>query len=113
MRSAVRLLLTLVILAAGGFGARSLWDYYMFSPWTRDGRIHADVVSIAPDVSGFVRDLRVKDDQVVHKGDVLFVLDQDRYKLAVTTAQANVAARRADMEMRQHIAERRGQLTTL
>jgi RND family efflux transporter MFP subunit len=85
----------------------------MFSPWTRDARVHADVVSIAPDVSGFLRDLRVKDNQFVHKGDVLLVLDQDRYKLAVATAEANVAARRAEMEMRQHVADRRAHLTNL
>ena len=112
MKSAIRLVLALAILAAGGLGTRALWDYYLYSPWTRDGRVHADVVSIAPDVSGFVRDLKVKDNQLVHRGDVLLVLDQDRYKLAVATAQATVMARRADMDMRQHIAERRAQLTT-
>ena len=113
MRAVVRLLFTLVILGVGGVGALWLWNYYMYSPWTRDGRVHADVVGIAPDVSGFVRELRVKDNQFVHKGDVLVVLDQERYKLAVATAQSNVAARLADMEMRQHIAQRRAQLTTL
>ena len=44
----------LVIVAAGCFGGYELWDYYMLSPWTRDARVQADVVTIAPDVAGFV-----------------------------------------------------------
>jgi multidrug resistance efflux pump len=113
MKTAARVLLTLVIVAGAAFGAHRLWDYYMYSAWTRDGRVQADVVSIAPDVAGFVHEIRVKDNQFVHKGDVLLVLDQDRYKLALATAAANVEARRAQMEMQQHMAERREKLTTL
>jgi multidrug resistance efflux pump len=75
-----------------------LWDYYMRSPWTRDARVQADIVTIAPDVSGFVDELRVKDNQLVRKGDVLFVLDRERYQRALATAEANVAARKADMD---------------
>ncbi len=108
-----RLSLTLVVLAIGCLGACALWNHYMYSPWTRDARVQADAVSIAPDVSGFIQDIRVKDNQVVHKGDVLFVLDQERYKLAVATAEAGVEARRAAMEMQQRIADRRAQLTNL
>jgi RND family efflux transporter MFP subunit len=85
----------------------------MLSPWTRDARVQADVVSIAPDVSGFVDDLKVKDNQFVHKGDILFVLDRERYTRVLGTAEAVVAARKAEMDMRQHEAARRTKLTTL
>jgi multidrug resistance efflux pump len=113
MKSLARVLATLLIVAAGGAGAYELWDYYMLSPWTRDARVRADVVTIAPDVAGFVSDLRVKDNEFVHKGDVLFVLDQERYKLALATADANVAAQKANMTMRQSEANRRIKLTNL
>ena len=113
MKTVARVLLTLVLVAAGCVAGYELWVYYMFSPWTRDARVQADVVDIAPDVSGFVDDLRVKDNQFVHKGDVLLVLDRERYTRALATAEANVAARKAEMEMRQHEAERRAKLTTL
>jgi len=113
VKTAFRVALTLAVVAVGAFGARTLWDYYMFSPWTRDARVHADVVSIAPDVAGFVHDIRVRDNQTVHKGDVLLVLDQERYQLALATAEATVNARRADMEMRLRMAQRRAKLTTL
>src|ERR1700732_5185629 len=111
MKALARVIVTLVILAAGCAGAYELWNYYMLSPWTRDARIRADVVTIAPDVSGFVSDLRVKDNQFVHKGDVLLVLDQDRYKLAVETAEAGVAAKKAEMERHRHEAEGRAKRT--
>jgi multidrug resistance efflux pump len=113
MKALARVVATLLIVAAGGLGAYELWNYYMLSPWTRDARVRADVVTIAPDVAGFVTDLRVKDNQVVHKGDILFVIDQARYKLSVATAEANLAARYAEMLMRQSQADRRVKLTNL
>src|SRR5206468_11823856 len=106
MKSLVRVVATLLIVAAGCTGAYELWNYYMLSPWTRDARVRADVVTIAPDVAGFVNDLRVKDNQLVHKGDILFALDQERYKLALATADSTVAARKAEMLMRQGQADR-------
>ena len=86
MKTAARILLTIILVAAGCVGGYELWDYYMFSPWTRDARVQADVVSIAPDVSGFVDEVRVKDNQFVHKGDILVVLDRERYSRALATA---------------------------
>ncbi len=113
MKAAARLLLTLFIVAAGVIGGYELWDYYMYSPWTRDARVQADVVSIAPDVSGYVDDIRVKDNQFVHKGDVLLVIDQARYTRALALADATVAARKADMENAQQQAARRAKLTRI
>jgi multidrug resistance efflux pump len=113
MKTIARVALTLLIVAAGCAGGYELWDYYMLSPWTRDARVQADVVSIAPDVSGFVDELRVKDNQFVHKGDILLIIDRARYTRALATAEANVAARKADMENAAQQAARRVRLTTL
>ena len=60
---------SLVVGAAIGVGYR-LWAYYMDEPWTRDGRVRAEVVQVAPDVSGFVSEVLVKDNQTVRRGDV-------------------------------------------
>ena len=49
-----------------------LWVYYSDAPWTRDGRVRADVVTIAPDVAGLVTEVLVRDNQTVKRGDVLF-----------------------------------------
>ena len=92
-----RVIATLGVVAAGCAGGYELWDYYMLSPWTRDARIRADVATIAPDVAGFVNDLRVKENQVVRRGDILFALDQERYTRDLAKAEATVEARRAEM----------------
>ena len=113
MKAFGRAILTLVIVTIACVAGYELWDYYMLSPWTRDARVRADSVSIAPDVSGFVDELRVKDNQFVHKGDVLLVIDRARYSRALAKAEATVAARKADMDMRQHEAARRTKLTNL
>jgi multidrug resistance efflux pump len=113
MKAAARLLLTLAFVAAGCVGGYELWDYYFFSPWTRDARVQANVVDIAPDVAGFVDEVRVKDNQFVHKGDVLIVIDQARYTRALALADATVAARKADMENAGQQAARRARLTRI
>ena len=113
MKSLARVVLTLVIVAAGCAGGYELWDYYMLSLWTRDARVQADVVTIAPDVAGFVDEVRVKDNQLVRKSDVLFVIDRARYQRALATAEASVAARKADMDNAQQQAALRAKLTNL
>jgi multidrug resistance efflux pump len=75
LKGSSRFLLTVVIVVAASAAGYELSDYYMWSPWTRDAHVPADVVTVAPDVAGFVTDLRVRDTQFVHKGDVLMIID--------------------------------------
>ena len=93
-RFAVTLLMVVAAIAVG----RSLWVYYMDAPWTRDGRVRADVVTVAPDVSGFVTEIMVKDNQKVKRGDVIFRIDRERFKLALQQTDAVVAGRKASLE---------------
>src|ERR1700746_3273236 len=95
MQTAVRVVLTLVLLVVAGFLCYDMASYYLYSPWTRDARVRANVVTVAPDVSGYVDDIRVRNDQFVHKGDVLFTIDQDRYRIALADAEATLAAQHA------------------
>ncbi|ENR33291.1 efflux RND transporter periplasmic adaptor subunit [Brucella suis] len=94
-----RVFLTLVMVVMAGLLGWHLWDYYMNAPWTRDGKIRADVVRIAPDVSGLVSEVLVHDNQTVHKGDVIFRIDQARYKLALQTAEAKADSSKAALDM--------------
>jgi multidrug resistance efflux pump len=111
MQAVVRVLLTLVVLIAAGLLSYDLASYYLYSPWTRDARIRANVVTVAPDVSGWVDDIRVRNNQFVHKGDVLLVIDQDRYRLALANAEAAVAATNAQYLMLLDQYQRRSKLT--
>jgi multidrug resistance efflux pump len=111
MRTVVRVLLTLILLVAAGVLSYDMARYYLYSPWTRDARVRANVVTVAPDVSGYVDDIRVRNDQFVHKDDVLFVIDQDRYRLALEDAEAALKARYAQHLMLLAQYERRSKLT--
>ena len=94
-----RVFLTLVMVTMAGLLGWHLWDYYMNAPWTRDGKILADVVRVAPDVSGLVSEVLVRDNENVKKGDVIFRIDQARYKLALQTAEAKVDSSKAALDM--------------
>ncbi len=93
-----RFSLTTAVVVAALIAAFYLWDHYMDQPWTRDGRVRADVVAIAPDESGFVTDVLVRDNQKVQRGDVLFRLDRSRFALIDQQNAAIVAGRRAALD---------------
>ncbi|MDE1169699.1 MAG: HlyD family secretion protein [Verrucomicrobium sp.] len=96
----------LAVLAVG-----LLWWSYMLRPWTRDGRVRAEIVAVAAEIPGKVTEVRVADNQFVHKGDVLFVVDPEDYRLQLAQAEATCEARRQQMEIRQADAARRRQLS--
>jgi len=107
-RFAVTGLMVLLALWAG----YKLWDYYFEAPWTRDGHVRADVVPVAPDVSGFVTDVLVRDNQHVQRGDVLFRIDRARYAIALEQAEAMLDARRATLDNANADLKRYSALTT-
>jgi RND family efflux transporter MFP subunit len=102
-----RYALTLGSAAAAALLAFMMWKHYAQTPWTRDGRVRADVVQIAPDVSGPVISVAVQDNQWVNRGDVLYAIDPRWLRLAVASAQADVESKRHEMLMRQDAAHRR------
>ncbi|WP_458068462.1 biotin/lipoyl-binding protein [Rhodanobacter sp. BL-MT-08] len=91
----VRFVVTFVVLLAAVVVGHTLWKHYMYSPWTRDGRVRAEIVRIAPDVSGLVTKVNVIDNQTVKKGDLLFEIDPSRYQNALDLAKANVGVAQA------------------
>lgn len=105
-----RYALTLCAVAAATLLAFMMWKHYAQTPWTRDGWVRADVVQIAPDVSGPVIRVAVRDNQWVNRGDVLYAIDPHWLTLAVASAQAEVESRRHEMVMRQDAARRRAQI---
>jgi multidrug resistance efflux pump len=101
-----RVVLTLLIVS---FAVVVVWRmvmYYMFAPWTRDGHIRADIVQIAPDVSGLIQQVEVRDNQLVKRGQVLFSIDPDRFRLALRQAKAAVADREETLAQAQREAKR-------
>ncbi|SHM33971.1 HlyD family secretion protein [Vreelandella subglaciescola] len=110
MSTLLRTLVTLVIVALAAAAGWWLWHYYLYTPWTRDGRVRAEIITVAPDVSGRVVALNVDDNQRVSQGDTLFQIDPSRYQTAMDKAQAVVEQREAELELARHEASRRNRL---
>lgn len=107
-----RVMATLAMVGlAAAFGLH-MWNYYMEAPWTRDGKVRSEVTQLAPDVSGLVSQVRVKDNQLVKKGDLLFVIDEARYKLAVADAEAKLDSLKLTLAQKQRDARRYTLLNT-
>ena len=113
MKKFFSLFATLLVLTAAVVIGRQLWLHYMTTPWTRDGRVRADIINVAADVPGYVVDVAVRDNQRVRKGDLLLQIDPAHYRLAVQQAQALVASRKATWAMRKDNARRRADLDNL
>ncbi|AGR71849.1 efflux transporter, RND family, MFP subunit [Burkholderia pseudomallei] len=113
MRKLFGFVATAVILIVAILIGRTLWVHYMDEPWTRDGRVRAEIVNVAPDVSGAVVELPVRDNQFVKQGDLVMQIDPSHFRIAVEQAQAAVAARRAELQMRRADAARRADLDAL
>ncbi|AOZ13112.1 HlyD family secretion protein [Pseudomonas lundensis] len=101
-----RVVLTLLVVAFACVVVWRMTMYYMFAPWTRDGHIRADIVQIAPDVSGLIKQVEVRDNQPVTRDQVLFVIDQERFKLALRQAQATLADRKETLAQAQRESRR-------
>ena len=112
-RQIVQLAITGALLVAAAYGARSLWTRSESDPWTRDGRVRADIVQVAPDVAGLVVHVFVVNDQQVRRGDPLFEIDRDRYILALRQAQGAVALQQAALREARMEAARNHQLGEL
>lgn len=118
----IRLSTTALIVLLAAFVAWMAWNHYMLSPWTSDARVRAEVTRVAPDISGRVTTVMVQDNQQVNAGDVLFIIDPERYRLALEQAEADLQSARAgaaaagtkasqtELAMRQAHAKRRAAL---
>jgi multidrug resistance efflux pump len=89
------------------------WQHYVTAPWTRDGTVRVQVANVAPQVSGQINDIRVVDNQLVHKGDVLYTIETFDFEVAQLTGVATVRQRAADLQVKQVESERRQHLTNL
>jgi RND family efflux transporter MFP subunit len=104
---------TLLILVLAVLAALVIWDSYVTAPWTRDGSVRVQVASIAPQVSGQITEVRVVDNQYVHQGDVLYVINPFDFQVALDTGKAQLREKAADLQVKQLQAERRQHLSNL
>jgi len=104
---------TLLILVLATIAALVIWDSYVTAPWTRDGSVRVQVASIAPQVSGQITEVQVVDNQFVHQGDVLYVIDPFDFQVALDTDKAQLRQKATDLQVKRMQAERRQHLNDL
>jgi multidrug resistance efflux pump len=95
LQKALRLGATILVLLVIAWAGERIWTHYQLEPWTRDGRVRAEIISVAPDVSGLVSAVAVAHDQHVKAGQTLFTIDSSRYQLALQQADAAVTVQKA------------------
>ena len=110
VRNITRPAITLVLVVLACIAIFRAWVFYTESPWTRDARFSADIIAIAPDVSGLISEVNVVDNQKVKKDQVLFTIDRERYQKALTEAQADAAYYQAQVSERRRESGRRNSL---
>ena len=113
MAGAGKHLATLGIALVAVLIAIATWEHYVTAPWTRNGSVRVQVANVAPQIPGKIVELRVADNQFVHKGDVLYVIDPFDFDVAVRIGKALVDQRAADLEVKQAEFDRRQHLSNL
>jgi multidrug resistance efflux pump len=104
---------TLIAFGAAIGLAWMAWNYYEYTPWTRDGRVRVYTAEVAPEVSGTVVSLHITDTYFVHKGDVLFQIDPRTYENKLKQATGRLAQAKAQAAYLEAEATRRAQLSDL
>jgi multidrug resistance efflux pump len=102
--------ITLVIVALAGWVCFSLYSRYVENPWTRDGQVRANIVGIAPRVSGPIIQVAVRDNQQVKKGDMLFEIDPSDFQAQVDIAAGQVQNAQAAFTQQEQNLQRQTQL---
>jgi len=108
--STIKYFSSLIVFAAALVAGWMLWNYYMQSPWTRDGKIRAEQIDIAPQISGRIVSLDVTDNQFVTQGTPLLSIDEAPFRIALNNADAQLAKVQADLEKALNEARRRHNL---
>jgi multidrug resistance efflux pump len=99
-------LITLAVVCLAGWSAWSLYQRYMLDPWTRDSQVRANIVGIAPRVSGPIIHVAVHDNQQVKVGDLLFEIDPTDFNAQLNIASGQVLNSEATLKQRQQDLDR-------
>jgi multidrug resistance efflux pump len=112
-RETLKTVATLLIFVLAVLAALIVWDSYVTAPWTRDGSVRVQVAGIAPQVSGQITEVRVVDNQYIHQGDVLYIIDPFDFQVTLDTDKAQLRQKAADLQVKRMQAKRRQHLSDL
>jgi multidrug resistance efflux pump len=99
-------LITFVVVCLAAWAAWSLYQRYVQNPWTRDSQVRANIVGIAPRVSGPIIHVLVRDNQEVKAGDLLFEIDPADFEAQLKVASGQVLNSEANLKQAQQNLDR-------
>ena len=98
MRKAFIVLLPLILLTLGATAGWYWWTEWRFLQSTDDAYVQSDISLISPKIEGYVKEVRVQDNQPVAAGDLLFVIEDRDFAARVAQAEAAVATEEAAVD---------------
>jgi multidrug resistance efflux pump len=102
--------ITLGLVVFAGWAAFSLYHRYIQNPWTRDSQVRANIVGIAPRISGPIVQVAVHDNQEVKKGDLLFEIDPTDFQAQLDLATGQVQNAEANFKQQEQNLDRQTDL---
>ncbi|MZR61955.1 HlyD family secretion protein [Alcanivorax sp. DP30] len=99
MSQPLRILLTVAVVVLAIIAGNWIWNYYLYAPWTRDGKVRAQIITLSPDVSGWISELPVHDNQAVSSDSLLLRIDPQRYQAAASQARARLEVAQTRLAM--------------
>jgi membrane fusion protein (multidrug efflux system) len=106
------IILGLVLVGALVFGIKE-YIYYSAHDVTDDAQVDADISPVVARVGGYVKDIRFVDNQFVHAGDTLVVLDDRDYQVRLQQALAALTSQKQTVDVSQvQVNEARSSIAT-
>jgi len=98
-RNPVFLIILGVLIIAGAWFGISKYIHAQHHEETDDAQISADITPVIPRVSGYIREIKVNDNQQVKRGDTLLILDDRDFVIKLKEAEAALAAAQSNLEI--------------
>src|SRR5215813_8815401 len=87
-RNPVFIIVLGILIIGGGWFGFSKYIHGLHHEETDDAQVSADIIPVIPRVAGYVKEVRVNDNQQVKKGDTLLILDDRDYRIKLEEAEA-------------------------
>ncbi len=90
-------IILLVLLGAAGYFGYTKYVHGKHHEETDDAQIEANISPVISKISGYVADIKVSDNQFVHKGDTLIILDRRDFAIVLKQAEAGLATAKSNL----------------
>ncbi len=96
-RSKVFLIILIALVVGGTWFGITKWHHAQLHSETDGAQIAANISPVIPRISGYVKDVRVTDNEVVNKGDTLLILDDRDLRIKLEQAEAALATAESNL----------------